>query len=211
MEERCRPDYRLYHNVCKHFVRAGKDNQKMLREHLDAGMDIDALGEFGQTALMYAIEGGNVGNIRFLLERGADVDTYGYSKHEHLTYYHSCDEFKGRTTAIHVFAEEYGAFKSEENAKQVFHLLLNAGADVNARDEEGRTPIWLTMRNGFPAATKLLLEAGADRSIPDNKHNITPLKGALWLEKYNTPCNYKDHHKNITLLRSRKYARTRRV
>ncbi|WAS86667.1 MULTISPECIES: ankyrin repeat domain-containing protein [unclassified Corallococcus] len=44
---------------------------------------------------------------------------------------------------------------------------LDAGADPNPFDEEGRTPLMVAARAGQEDLVRLLLEAGADPSLPD--------------------------------------------
>ena len=47
-------------------------------------------------------------------------------------------------------------------------LLLEAGADVNEADYEGRTAIMAAVANVLPETTKLLIEAGADVNMLDS-------------------------------------------
>ncbi len=49
----------------------------------------------------------------------------------------------------------------KENTECV-KLLLEAGADPNATDNDAYTPLYLAAREGNVECTKLLLEAGAD-------------------------------------------------
>lgn len=44
---------------------------------------------------------------------------------------------------------------------QAVKAALARGADLDARDAEGRTPLGIALRSGFPTITRLLLEAGA--------------------------------------------------
>lgn len=54
-------------------------------------------------------------------------------------------------------------------------VLLKAGADVNARDKYGKTPLYLAMAGGrTPAVVEVLLDAGADPDSRDEKGR-TPL------------------------------------
>src|SRR5262245_10374188 len=53
-------------------VKAGRADA--LRTLLDAGADVDARDEHGQTALMNASRDGHTEVVRLLIERGADLD-----------------------------------------------------------------------------------------------------------------------------------------
>ena len=57
--------------------------------------------------------------------------------------------------------------------------LLDAGADVNAADADGITPLMATAMNGNLSLARLLLSAGADRR-PCNKWGLTAHAIALW-------------------------------
>jgi ankyrin repeat protein len=47
--------------------------------------------------------------------------------------------------------------------------LLKAGADINARDEEGRTALMIAAKyNKDPEVIAVLLKAGADARVKDN-------------------------------------------
>jgi ankyrin repeat protein len=49
----------------------------------------------------------------------------------------------------------------------VTRMLLKAGADVNARDANGETPLVRAARNGKPSQMRVLLEDGADAAARD--------------------------------------------
>ena len=59
----------------------------------------------------------------------------------------------------------------------IVHLLLQAGADPNAPDDAGRTPLHEGARNSNPMVLSHLLDAGAEPNARDNEGN-TALHGA---------------------------------
>ena len=68
-------------------------------------------------------------------------------------------------------------------------VLLDAGADIHARAEDGRTPLHLAEQYGGeryddPGAIPVLLAAGANPDARDEKHNtplhMAALDGKLW-------------------------------
>ena len=65
----------------------------------------------------------------------------------------------------------------ERGLSNSLELLLEAGADLEARNEEGCTPLSLALRRGRPRVVERLLEAGADREARDQQGR-TPLMEA---------------------------------
>ncbi|RBR25720.1 uncharacterized protein FIESC28_01473 [Fusarium coffeatum] len=61
----------------------------------------------------------------------------------------------------------------------VVKLLLNKGAEIEAKDSEyGLTPLLWAVRNGYKAVVEILLEKGADIEATDTKRDQTPLSWA---------------------------------
>ena len=56
--------------------------------------------------------------------------------------------------------------------------LLNAGADLNAKDEWGKSPIHVAAENGRAWAIRALLDAGADPDAGYGFEGLTPLQSA---------------------------------
>lgn len=83
----------------------------------------------------------------FLLNNGARPDTLRSAA--------------GRT-ALHVAAAYYAC-------ETLCGHLLNAGADINARTNNGATPLMLAAQNAKLRLVKFLIARGADPSLKDNK------------------------------------------
>ena len=75
-------------------------------------------------------------------------------------------------TALHLAA------RVGELDPQAIRVLLDGGADVAARDEDGATPLHEAATHSGPEAVRLLLERGADASARDDRME-TPLHNAM--------------------------------
>jgi ankyrin repeat protein len=112
---------------------------------LDYGASLDDRGQYGLTALHYAVRGGKLPLIELLLERGAQVD--------------ALDEY-GLTPLLHL-----SKTRSKADPIPVMELLAARGANLNAQDSAGCTLLVHFARRGNPAPVQWLLAHGADRHI----------------------------------------------
>lgn len=104
-------------------------------------LDAGAQPTEGNELLHYAVsKRGHPNLVALLLETGAKVD-------ERRSYL--------RQTPLHLARDAY------------VESLIRAGADVNAQDEAGLTPLHYAVRDGQMVKVRLLLAAGADSSISD--------------------------------------------
>ena len=66
---------------------------------------------------------------------------------------------------------------------RLVHYLLESGHDINFRDEDGRTALFMAVDETYYALAIFLLERGADPNIPDNEGD-TPLDIAKYSHLY---------------------------
>ena len=113
-------------------------NIEAVKQHLDAGTDVNAKGSGGWTPLHYAAYGGHKKIAELLIDNNADVnamDNIGY-------------------IPLHN-AANYGH-------KEVVELLIAAGADVNAKNKNEWTHLSAAAVNGHKDIVELLIAEGAD-------------------------------------------------
>ena len=137
----------------------------LLQLLLDGGADVNAPaapGFTGRTALEVAIESGDIGRVRTLLEYNADCNA------------------PGRSTPALTLAAGSDIWGTDEKL-EVVNMLLDAGADVNYGfdTELGRAPLVAAVQEGGIEVVLLLLENGAHVNPAIGK---TPLEAAMELE-----------------------------
>ena len=133
----------------------------------------------GKTALMLATRSLNHKTVRILLDKGADATKTcsqastnpPFTNQRFSTETHEL----GAPTALHSFAGCRATKESEGAAKQIVSMLLTSGADLEARDADGNTPLLLTMttsgrynQDATLALMSILIAAGADFFAADN-------------------------------------------
>ncbi len=136
---------------------------------LGAGADPNVQESEGITALMVASARGFVQLVKIFLDAGADPDI----------------QDDGGITALIAaarrFRDRHGDWNESselgENFRGVILALLAAGADPNAQNEKGDTPISIAVVDGDLDFIKTLLDAGADPNVQDGE-GFTPLMRA---------------------------------
>jgi ankyrin repeat protein len=172
---------------------AGYGDVEMMAKLLDAGAELDGPGP--NTPLLLAARSHNGdAALAYLLERGADptrTDEAGHSALLHaaarqsllavrLLVEHGADttsrptQVRGGVNALHMAA--IGNRASHASPEVLAYLLEQPGlrAQIDVRDEWGRTPLCCAATYGTAADVRVLLQAGADPTIA-NKDGQSPL------------------------------------
>src|SRR2546421_5626581 len=119
----------------------------------------------GDTALHLAAAGYRVELVRILLAAGADPNS---------TMNHR------QSGPLHYAADGYitGPDWNAKRQVQTIECLLEAGADINAQDKNGASPLHRAVRTRCAAAVKCLLKRGSDAKLK-NKSGSTPFHLAV--------------------------------
>ncbi|CAM9342649.1 unnamed protein product [Scytosiphon promiscuus] len=121
----------------------------VLRCLVHKGVDLDCLNADGKAPLRIAVDAGHVSTMEILLEGGADVNLRTSSR-----------------TVLHAAAHH--------NKADAVEVLVRAGANIEARDNRGLTPLWYSAFHGSCAAMLSLLRMGAE-VLAKSDLDTTPL------------------------------------
>lgn len=157
---------------------ASNGHDDVVRLLVESGVDINDFGRGIATPLQLATGHARHSTVKLLLDLGADMKPAPHS----LTPLHMAI-CSGYNTVFEALLERsvdsdisFPCFGStllhiavmREERHASIPALLARGADMAARDNEGRTPLHLAALGGFTRAVKLLLRSGADIAARDS-------------------------------------------
>ncbi|WIM06356.1 MAG: ankyrin repeat domain-containing protein [Candidatus Nitricoxidivorans perseverans] len=143
LDEGLPPDFQADRIGTGLMIGAWEGNIAMMELFLARGADIHRTNRFGEQALQLAAWKGHIEAVRWLLDRGAAASRKGME-----------------WSALH-----YAVFAGR---KEIARLLVNRGADVNARVPNGSTVLMMAAREAQEDLARMLVDAGADpRSVND--------------------------------------------
>ncbi|MDR1132881.1 MAG: ankyrin repeat domain-containing protein [Synergistaceae bacterium] len=175
-------------------VRGSCQNAEITAALIRAGADVNAKNKYGETPLMIAAIGNQNAEITVaLINSGADINAEDRKGETALIYAEKYNKSENKAKIIELLRKAGGSKPQKQTAASSFHALckngtagkiedaLAAGANVNARDANGWTPLMYAARyNSRADAVSALIAAGADAGITANDGN-----SALTLAKKN--------------------------
>jgi ankyrin repeat protein len=165
---------------------------------LQRGAEVDARETWGgATALMWAVAEGHAAVVQLLLQAGADVNATTLfiprNTGRGLQFEGLPPELRApaaRQPMLHASGELAPLlFAAREGQLEIGRLLLDAGADINARAGDGKDALGLAVFNGNYAFAALLVEAGANVNQADAE-GFTPLFWAVDRRNMETAPNF---------------------
>lgn len=128
-------------------IPAGKGDLEKVKTEIDGGKNVNSKDIAGQTALMYASELGRLEVVKYLVEKGADINAKS-GRH-------------GRGTAL--------IYASGLNRITVMDYLLEHGADIDSVTHFNETALFWATAKGHIDAVNLLLRMKANTKIKNKK------------------------------------------
>lgn len=162
-------------------IQAGDLNQ--IKRHLHHDTDINQPDREGQMPLHVAAERGRLVISRMLIEHGAQLEARNRGGHTALETAVLAGKIQvaqlllRRGATLDAPALLFEAICADANFRDVLEFLVRQGADVNALDDSGDTPLVLAARLGRRLLVKRLIDQGADVNLP-SAGGVTPLAAA---------------------------------
>lgn len=208
---------------------AADGDAKGMSQAVKAGADVNGVGRDGMLPLYWALANRSLKGMQWLLEHGADPNkrttipadwSWKKVKPSPIILAVSYPEYypgTGHDMPYLKLLLEHGGNANQKtsygrtllfgvhNIEQA-RLLLEHGADVNHQDIDGETALVDTIQGGAYDIALLLLKAGADPTIKEDKHGYTAIDDIQAFGMY-TPYKYRRqaYAKMIHLLQQRGY------
>ncbi|MEQ7124206.1 ankyrin repeat domain-containing protein [Actinopolymorpha sp. B11F2] len=154
---------------------AGRGHLDSVRVLLDAGADVQGAGDVHQADVIgWAAHEGNEAVVNLLLERGArhhifsaialgDLEIVeGLVEEDPECLFRRRSRFENGQTPLHAALAPPDGLSGKDRQYPMLELLIEHGAEVDAKDDKGRTPLMIAMLRGDREGMRLLKAAGAE-------------------------------------------------
>ena len=138
------PDYVADHIGTGLMIAAWNGNLSMMELFVARGADVNRRNSLGESALMHAAWRGQVAAMRWLIDKGALVDS----------------------APLQWGPLHYAVFANQAEAAA---LLLDHGADINARSTNGSSVLMMAVYEGHEPLVQQLLARGADPRVKNDR------------------------------------------
>lgn len=163
-------------------------DQHSLKLLVDKGADVEAADKHGNTVLHIAAQNGWADVVKLLLENGAKLDEQNIKGYTplHLAAANGHQEVAEllmaagaktdvkegfyKKTALHLACQIQGGPADLRVAGKMVHVLVEAGANLDVKDSEGRTALMYAAQQANLAAVECLVMKGADVGMKDGRH-----------------------------------------
>ncbi|HZM60143.1 MAG TPA: ankyrin repeat domain-containing protein [Vicinamibacterales bacterium] len=161
-------------------------NTAIVRRLLDAGADPNTATPAGETALMTAVRTGRLETVTLLLERGANINAKDSVRSQTALMWAITENHSDVVKLLVARGADVNSRTNVTTPKGQYVPARAGGASGNGiirqralpTADGGMTPLLFAVRDGNVAATRLLLELGADINQSSGNHT-TPLLIAL--------------------------------
>ena len=154
-----------------HFIAASRGHGECMELLGQSGADVNVRDHSSRTPLYCAAIEGSHGAIKFLLDSGADVNVVDNLGMSPLLYLAGGIKDCEYTPEKGIDDDWYRT--DEVGQRKCMTILLEAGADVNAVNNDGKTALLIAIKQKREDFMKLLLQSGADPVKRDGHY--TPL------------------------------------
>jgi ankyrin repeat protein len=141
---------------CEHQDSDGCVHEEIVLILLEHGFDLSSQDQHRNTMFHLAALGSHIRLVRAMLSRTTSPDVLDINNDKEWT-------------ALHYATYESRMHSTHQKLVMV-SMLLEAGADINARDDEDYTALDLAAEDGNEALVRLLLDAGANINTPRNRY-----------------------------------------
>ena len=158
-------------------IAMNQTHQELIALLLDRGADPNARDRNGDTPIMLALAKNNSTAAQILLTRGADL--YAQNNQSITPLMRAC--MKGEETIAWFYAPWMNTLTDIngqsplhsaiqlKSSPAVLEIIIHSGANLNAADYAGETPLHIAVKYQYPEAIALLVSKGADQFIKNNR------------------------------------------